>query len=186
MGSRGYSGSVGYLGSVPVNLAANQRLLWNNNGTIAGVGAVGILNSDLGTGNITIDGNLNVDNINSGGGYGNIYAWGDIYSYYSSDRKLKENIQDISGALDAVNFIGGKTFDWTDDYIKSQGGEDPYYVRKEDFGVIAQDVQAVFPLAVRTRSNGQLAVDYEKLCALAFAAIKELSSKLENIEKKLP
>ena len=82
--------------------------------------------------------------------------------------------------------IGGKTFDWTDEYLKSQGGTDLYHVHKQDFGVIAQDVQSVFPLAVRTRSNGQLAVDYEKLCALAFAAIKELKSELEEVKKKLP
>ena len=36
----------------------------------------------------------------------------------------------------------------------------------------AQDVQEVFPLAVRTREDGSLAVDYEKLCILSFAAIK--------------
>jgi hypothetical protein len=85
-----------------------------------------------------------------------------------------------------VAFIGGKTFDWTDAYLNAQGGTDPYYVHKHDFGVIAQDVQAVFPLAVRTRPNGQLAVDYEKLCALAFAAIRELKSELDDIKKKLP
>lgn len=111
---------------------------------------------------------------------GEIRATNNVTAYYSSDRKFKENIQPIEGALDKVLAIGGKTFDWTDEYINQHGGEDGYFVQKSDFGVIAQDVQAVFPQAVRTREDGSLAVDYEKLSALAFAAIVELARKIEG------
>ena len=54
-------------------------------------------------------------------------------------------------------------------------------MRKSDFGVIAQDVQAVFPVAVRVKADGSLAVDYEKMCALAFAAIKELKLQVDQL-----
>jgi hypothetical protein len=37
-------------------------------------------------------------------------------------------------------------------------------------------------LAVRKRQDGLLAVDYEKLCALAFAAIKELKDEIEILK----
>jgi len=117
---------------------------------------------------------------------GEIRATNNITAYYSSDIKFKENVQDIPNALSAVNEIGGKLFDWKDSYIQEHGGEDGYFVQKHDFGVIAQDVLAHFPVATRTRPDGSLAVDYEKLCALAFAAIKELNAKvmvLENFEK---
>jgi hypothetical protein len=113
------------------------------------------------------------------GATGSMRATGDITAYYSSDRTLKENIQDIPSALDKVVAIGGKTFDWNDEYIAGNGGADGYFLNKSDFGVIAQDVQDVFPIAVRTRDNGKLAVDYEKLVALAFAAIKELKAQLD-------
>ena len=83
----------------------------------------------------------------------------------------------------AVNAIGGKLFDWSEAYLASHGGEDGYFVKKNDFGVIAQDVKAAFPLAVRTRPDGSLAVDYEKLTALAFAAIKELADKVDKLKK---
>jgi hypothetical protein len=116
-------------------------------------------------------------------GAGAIYATGNITAYYSSDRKFKENIKPIEGALDKVMAIGGKTFDWTDEYIASKGGADGYFVQKSDFGVVAQDVQAVFPQAVRTRNDGSLAVDYEKLSALAFAAIVELKAEVEALKK---
>lgn len=116
------------------------------------------------------------------GSAGDIRAVNNITAYYSSDKNLKENIQDISNALEKVQFIGGKTFSWTEEYIKNHGGEDGYFIQKEDFGVIAQDVKTVFPLAVRQRPDGTLAVDYEKMCALAFQAIKELKNEVDELK----
>jgi len=116
---------------------------------------------------------------------GEIRATNNITAYYSSDIKFKENVQDIPNALQKVDAIGGKLFDWTDEYIQQHGGEDGYFVQKSDFGVIAQDVQSVFPIATRTRTDGSLAVDYEKLCALAFAAIKELKSEIEVLKGQI-
>ena len=57
-------------------------------------------------------------------------------------------------------------------------------MRKADFGVIAQDVEQVLPEAVRAREDGYLAVDYEKLCALAFAAIKELQQQVDELKNR--
>ena len=111
---------------------------------------------------------------------GEIRATNNVTAYYSSDRKFKENIEDIPNALKIVDAIGGKLFDWTDAYLNAHGGEDDYFVHKHDFGVIAQDVQSVFPRAVRIRPDGSLAVDYDKLIALAFAAIKELKRELNK------
>jgi uncharacterized membrane protein affecting hemolysin expression len=116
---------------------------------------------------------------------GEIRATNNITAYYSSDKKFKENIQDIPNALEKVDAIGGKLFDWNDEYIQEHGGEDGYFVQKSDFGVIAQDVQSVFPIATRTRPDGSLAVDYEKLCALAFAAIKELKEEVEVLKGQI-
>lgn len=115
---------------------------------------------------------------------GEIRATNNVTAYYSSDRNLKENIQDVTNALAIVTAIGSKTFDWNDDYIAKHGGEDGYFVQKSDFGVIAQDVQSVFPQAVRTREDGTLAVDYEKLSTLAFGAISELLKRIEVLENK--
>jgi Chaperone of endosialidase len=115
---------------------------------------------------------------------GEIRATNNITAYYSSDQTFKENIRPIPDALSTVTSIGGKLFDWTDDYINAHGGEDGYFIQKSDFGVVAQDVQKVFPQAVRTRPDGTLAVDYEKLSALAFAALCEVSTRLDKLEGK--
>jgi len=137
------------------------------------------------SGDQTVSGTFEVDslgvNTNAPAANGDIRATGDILSNFSSDIRNKENIKDITDALNIVESIGGKTFDWSNEYINRKGGEDEYFLQKQDFGVIAQDVQKVFPLAVRERENGELAVDYVKLCSLAFAAIKELNKKVDSL-----
>lgn len=116
---------------------------------------------------------------------GEIRACNDITAFYGSDRRWKTNISDITCALQKVDRIGGKTFDWTEDYIKEHGGEDGYFMRRDDFGVIAQDVQEVFPIAVRERDHGYLAVNYNKLVALSFAAIKELGQEVSLLKEEI-
>lgn len=114
---------------------------------------------------------------------GDIKATGNITAYATSDKRFKTNIVPIENALDKVVAIGCKEFDWTEEYLVSHGGVDDYFNVKQDFGVIAQDVQKVFPKAVRTKPDGTLAVDYTKLSILAFAAISELAKRIEILER---
>ncbi len=107
---------------------------------------------------------------------GNILAWGDITAYYSSDRRLKDNILPIKQALDKVKSISGNTFDWNEASGK-EGSE---------VGVIAQEVDALnLPGITTLRDNGTYAVRYEKLVPVLIEAIKELSAKVDNLEQKL-
>jgi hypothetical protein len=110
-----------------------------------------------------------------------IRSSGDIVAYYSSDRRLKENIRTIENALELIRQIEGVRYDWTDEHIKDRGGEDGYFVRKQDIGVIAQDVQTILPEVVAERPDGTLAVRYEKIVALLLAAIKELDAKHDRL-----
>jgi len=170
---------TGLSGSSITNGTSNVSVVASGGNVSVGVGGTANIILATTTGSRTTS--LGVGTAPSGT-TGEIRATNDIIAFYSSDRKLKENIQDIPDALDKVLAIGGKTFDWTDDYIAKHGGADGYFVKKSDFGVIAQDVQAVFPQAVRTREDGTLAVDYEKLVALAFAAIVELKQEIASLK----
>jgi hypothetical protein len=187
---------IGSGGTGVTAAATNGQLLIGNGSGFTLAGVTGTSNQIVvtnGSGTITLSTPQAINTASSvqfgsfgvgtaaSGTTGEIRATNNVTAFYSSDRKFKENIKPIEGALDKVMAIGGKTFDWTDAYITEHGGEDGYFVNKADFGVIAQDVQAVFPQAVRTREDGSLAVDYEKLSALAFAAIKELSEKVEKL-----
>ena len=112
------------------------------------------------------------------GTVGEIRATNNVTAYYSSDIALKENISPIGNALDKLSQISGVEFDWTKDYIDDHGGEDGYFVRKHDVGVIAQEIKKVLPEVVAERQDGTLAVRYEKIIALLIEAVKELKGKL--------
>jgi hypothetical protein len=183
-GQTSYTDGQLLIGNTSGNTLAKSTLTGTSNQVIVTNGAGSITLSTpqaIGTNSNVQFGSLGVGTAASGT-TGEIRATNNVTAFYSSDRRFKENINPIENALDKVAFIGGKTFDWTDEYINNHGGEDGYFIQKKDFGVIAQDVLQVFPEAVRTRDDGFLAVDYEKLSALAFAAILELKSRIEKLE----
>jgi hypothetical protein len=114
---------------------------------------------------------------------GEILAIDNITAYASSDRRLKENIVNISNAIQKVQKLNGVEYDWVDAYIEERGGEDDYFVRKHDIGLIAQEVEEVLPEIVADRPNGYKAIKYERVVALLVEAIKELSDKIDKLEK---
>jgi hypothetical protein len=174
--------------STKISFVPSTGVLSATSFTGAGTGLTGTASSlTAGTASaLTTGNNYQVNSLGVGtagsGTAGEIRATNNVTAYYSSDKQFKENIKDIENALDKVKAIGGKEFDWTDTYIAEKGGADGYFVQKQDFGVIAQDVQSVFPKAVRTREDGSLAVDYSKLVALAFAAIVELKAEINALK----
>ena len=148
-------------------------------------GSVQLFHNNIGrlmteSGGCRVDGGLSVGTTSVGSTTGEIRAINEITAYYSSDERLKENITTIENALDKVNAIRGVKFDWKDDHIKNRGGEDGYFVRKHDVGIVAQDVEKVLPEVVAKREDGTLGVKYEKLIGLLVQAINELSAKVKK------
>jgi hypothetical protein len=107
---------------------------------------------------------------------GELQVTGDITAFYTSDERLKDNINLIDNSLEKVISISGNTFDWNDKSNKEGS----------DTGLIAQEVESLgLPGLVTTRDNGYLAVDYHKVVPLLVEAIKELSNKVEKLEQRL-
>jgi hypothetical protein len=115
---------------------------------------------------------------------GEIRATNDVTAFFSSDVSLKENIINIPNPLEAIRKLNGVLFDWKKSYIDKRGGEDGYFVRKKDVGVIAQEVEKVLPEAVAQRPDGIKAVKYDRLTCLLIEAVKVLSDKIQKIEEK--
>ena len=137
-----------------------------------------------GTGTIN---NLNVSTslgvrVSASGSAGDVRAIGNVTAYYSSDARLKENIQPIEDALLLIEHISGVRYDWTDDFVEQSGGEDGYFIRKNDVGLIAQEVQSILPEAVAEKPDGYLGVQYDKVIPLLVECIKELSAKVAKLE----
>ena len=131
-------------------------------------------------GGADVAGALGIGTTSVGATAGELRATNEITAYYSSDERLKENITTIEDALEKVNSIRGVEFDWKADHIKSRGGEDGYFVRKHDVGILAQDVKKVCPEVVAEKEDGTLGVKYEKLIGLLVQAINELSAKVNK------
>lgn len=82
----------------------------------------------------------------------------------TSDVTLKANVELIESPLEKLFQLSGYTFDW-----KNNG--------KSSVGVMAQEVEKVFPQIVSTDSDGLKRVSYDSLIPLLIEAIKELSKK---------
>ena len=104
----------------------------------------------------------------------------DIVAYYSSDPSLKENKELIQSPLDKISQLGGYSFDWKEE-AKDIVGD---HLNGKDYGVMADEVQALFPELVDTRSNGIRAVKYDKLVPLLIEGIKELKEELNMIKEQ--
>ena len=102
-----------------------------------------------------------------------ISSQGDIIAYSSSDAALKDNIKNIQNPLSKINKLNGVSFTWNSNQKTYSG---------YDIGVIAQEVQDVFPEIVTTREDGYKAVRYEKLIPLLIECIKELNAKLDALK----
>ena len=106
---------------------------------------------------------------------------GEVIAYYSSDRRLKDNLIPIPSPLEKLSKINGYEFDWNENQQVYQG---------HDIGVVAQEIEEILPELVQTRDNGYKAVKYEKLTAFLVSVVKEqqlqiedLKSRIDNLEK---
>jgi len=162
----------------------NGNFIVGNGSTfVAESGATARTSIGLGTGNDVQFDSFGVGTAASGT-TGEIRATNDVTAFYSSDVALKENITNIPDPIESLKKLNGVLFDWKKEYIDQRGGEDGYFVRKKDVGVIAQEVEKVLPEAVAQRPDGVKAVKYDRLTCLLIEAVKVLTDKVEKLSKE--
>ena len=177
-------GGSSYNGSAAVTIT-NTGVTSNVAGTgITVSGATGAVTISIPQA-ITTSSNVQFGGVGVGtaGATNEVRATGEVTAFYSSDARLKENVTPITNALEKLSQIRGVEFDWTQSHIDSRGGEDGYFVRRHDVGVIAQEVEAVLPEVVADREDGFKAVKYEKMIPLLIEAIKELQAEVAELKK---
>lgn len=116
---------------------------------------------------------------------GEIRATNDITAYYSSDRRLKKSIKAIKDPIGKLMKLTGVTFKWRANYIRKRGGKDDYFMREDDVGVVAQDVQAVLPELVGERPDGTLAVKYDRIVALLIEVNKHQQNQIAELRLRI-
>ena len=112
-------------------------------------------------------------------------AGGTMMSFYASDNKLKKDILPLSNAISILDKIEPKKYDFDNDKYPSINLPS----QKDNYGVIAQELEKVLPSLVREATfpgkEGQKSetiklVNYTELIPIAIAAIKELNVKVEK------
>ena len=132
--------------------------------TVNSSGNVGIGTTDPGSNKLKVAGDFEVTGACTG---------------CSSDSRLKTNVETISGSVLAkLLSIKGVTFEWSDSEKAAS------YPGKQ-YGVIAQDVEAVFPEMVGVDSRGYKFVRYDKLIAPTIEAIRAQQTQLVSIDGRL-
>ena len=105
-------------------------------------------------------------------------GWGDtaegwIPSLHSSDRRLKYVGKESASGLNKIRQL--KVFNYT---FKKDATKTPHV------GVIAQDLQKVFPNAVKKGADGFLTIRMEDMFYAVINAIKELDAKVSALQKE--
>jgi hypothetical protein len=111
--------------------------------------------------NIAIFGNGNVQNANNS--YGAL-----------SDVSLKENINDAAPKLDDLLKVQVRNYNLKNDPDKTK-----------QIGVVAQELELIFPAMVETDSDGIKGVKYSVFVPMLIKALQELSAKNDALEARL-
>jgi hypothetical protein len=122
----------------------------------------------LGHGHYFEAGGVNIGIINASGGT------------FSSDRRFKANIKPLENALANVLQLEGVSFNWNKKKFADEQLRRPNHI-----GVIAQDLEKIYPEFVVTGEDGYKYVNYAQLTAVLIEAIKELNVIVENQVTKI-
>ncbi|MEQ8713717.1 MAG: tail fiber domain-containing protein [Cyclobacteriaceae bacterium] len=117
-----------------------------------------------GDGTVDATGNINAASMTAIGGFNQ-----------TSDRRLKKNILPLNQTLSKVLQLRGVTYQWKDE-ASSQASQ---------IGVIAQEVEEIYPEFVHTNSEGQKSVNYAQMVAVLIEAIKEMNGNIVSLESKV-
>ena len=92
----------------------------------------------------------------------------------NSDSRYKKEIQTLPSALEKVSALRGVSYQWKDRNDES-----------EKIGVIAQEVEKIYPELVHTDEDGYKSVAYSNLVAPLIESVKELNQKITELESEI-
>lgn len=102
-----------------------------------------------------------------------VYIDGSIYN--PSDEKLKENIELISS--EQVNNL----FNLNPVYYSYKNDKE----KSKHFGVLAQDVEKVFPELVKVSDKDYKTVNYPELIPIMLAKMKQMQSEINELKEQV-
>ena len=189
-GYSNFDGNYNSLSNKPT-IPTNTNQLTNGAGFVTSSGVTSITaGSGLSGGTITGTGTISLSGSYTGtwAVTGAITATGEITAYYS-DRRLKENVNVISNAIEKIKQLNGITYNPND--LASTFG---YNKSTNLVGLFADEVESVLPEAVKPApfdidekgnsisGDNYKTIQYEKLVPLLVEAIKDQQKQIEELK----
>ncbi len=94
-----------------------------------------------------------------------------------SDVRFKKNLKNLENSLSKVGQLNGVSYEWRIDEFPERK-----FIDKNQVGLIAQEVEKIFPELVHTDKEGYKSVDYAHLTPVLVEAIKELSNQVKTLQ----
>jgi hypothetical protein len=104
---------------------------------------------------------------------GNAYLNGTLTQ--ASDLRLKKDIKPLNNSLEKMTQLHGKHYYWNDTKPHSEDLQ---------IGLIAQEVELIFPELVHTANDGYKSVNYTSLIPVLIEAIKEQQNEIEVLKNQ--
>ena len=98
----------------------------------------------------------------------------------TSDRRYKKNIETLQLSLDRLSRLRGVEYDW-----RIADFPEKRFTSAHQIGLIAQEVEDVYPEAVFTDINGYKAINYSILVSPLIESVKELNYKCTMSVKQM-
>ena len=117
-----------------------------------------------------------------------VTASGQVYArngyVQSSDLRFKENVTPLTSVLGKIDSLKGVSFSYKSQDVEAGRSSVNSAAAQQRIGLLAQDVEKVFPEAVVTLEDGSKGVYYGDLVGVLVEAVKELKDSLEVQNEK--
>jgi hypothetical protein len=97
-----------------------------------------------------------------------------------SDATMKTNINPIENALQKTLQLNGVSFEWDTEQSQYRNLSEGV-----NLGLIAQEMQPIFPEVVKTDENGFLYIDYTSLVPVLVEALKEQQGQIDELQQQI-
>lgn len=151
------------IGKSAINTIDNTALIGKSTNTAVYFGGMEAdeWNSDLYANSIVLENSETITNSTNG----TIVVSGNLT--VSSDMRLKDNILPLGSTMTNILKLDGKSY--------TRDG-------REEIGLLAQDVQLVYPELVSEDANGMLSVNYQALSAILINGVKDQEARIQKLE----
>ena len=166
--NRGYLLTGSALDGVSVISADDIKFYTNQDEAVGAEKMLIATNGDVGIGTTTPTQKLDVN--------GNIAVTG--VTVHTSDKRYKKNISPIDQALEKIIQVEGVSY-----YFKQRSFNNKALDNHLQFGIIAQELEEIFPHLVYTQENGYKAINYTGLTPVIIEAIKAQNETIKQQDK---